>query len=196
MSSGPRFERRLSDAVRGAAPGTRSRLALNARRETRFAERAEVGRANAARLTEGTAGRGIRPWHREPRCARPTSARCWWPVSRWWRRSPFAQRAYREARWRGFDTAARRVIIGDGAEWIWHLAAEQFPGAIESSASITPGSICPRSPRPSTAPARTSPPAGEKPGGRSWTRASSTPSWPNSAPTGTPARRPASASTT
>ena len=45
--------------------------------------------------------------------------------------SPFAQRAYREARRRGFDTAARRVVIGDGAEWIWNLSAEQFPGAIE-----------------------------------------------------------------
>ena len=45
--------------------------------------------------------------------------------------SPFAQRAYREARRRGFDTAARRVIIGDGAEWIWNLSAEQFPGAIQ-----------------------------------------------------------------
>ena len=45
--------------------------------------------------------------------------------------SPFAQRAYREARRRGFDTAARRVVIGDGAEWIWNLAAEQFPSAIE-----------------------------------------------------------------
>ena len=40
-------------------------------------------------------------------------------------------RAYREARRRGFDTAARRVLIGDGAEWIWNLSAEQFPGAIE-----------------------------------------------------------------
>ena len=45
--------------------------------------------------------------------------------------APFAQRAYREARRRGFDTAARRVVIGDGAEWIGNLAAEQFPGAIE-----------------------------------------------------------------
>ena len=45
--------------------------------------------------------------------------------------SAFAQRAYREARRRGFDTAARRVVIGDGAEWIWNLSAEQFPGAIE-----------------------------------------------------------------
>ena len=47
------------------------------------------------------------------------------------RPAPFAQRAYREAQRRGFDTAPRRVIIGDGAEWIWNLAAEQFPGAIE-----------------------------------------------------------------
>ena len=45
--------------------------------------------------------------------------------------SPFAQRAYREARRRCFDTAARRVVIGDGAEWIWNLAGEQFPAAIE-----------------------------------------------------------------
>ena len=45
--------------------------------------------------------------------------------------SPFAQRAYREARRRGFDTAARCVVLGDGAEWIWNLAGEQFPGAIE-----------------------------------------------------------------
>ena len=32
--------------------------------------------------------------------------------------SAFAQRAYREAQRRGFDTAARRVVIGDGAPWI------------------------------------------------------------------------------
>ena len=30
----------------------------------------------------------------------------------------FAQRAYREAIRRGFDTAAQRVVIGDGAAWI------------------------------------------------------------------------------
>ena len=45
--------------------------------------------------------------------------------------SAFAQRVYREAQRRGFDTAARRVVLGDGAAWIWHLSAEQFPGAIE-----------------------------------------------------------------
>ena len=43
----------------------------------------------------------------------------------------FAQRVYREANRRGFDTAAQRVVLGDGAAWIWNLAAEQFPDAIE-----------------------------------------------------------------
>ena len=64
----------------------------------------------------------------------------------------FAKRVHREAQRRGFDTAPRRVVIGDGAAWIWNLAAEQFPGAIESSTSTTPGSICATRPRPSTAP--------------------------------------------
>ena len=45
--------------------------------------------------------------------------------------SPFAQRVYREAHRRGFDTVPRRVVLGDGANWIWNLAGEQFPGAIE-----------------------------------------------------------------
>ena len=31
---------------------------------------------------------------------------------------------------RGFDQARRRVVLGDGAVWIWNLADEQFPGAI------------------------------------------------------------------
>lgn len=45
--------------------------------------------------------------------------------------SAFAQRAEREGRRRGFDQAQRRVILGDGALWIWNLAEEQFPGAIQ-----------------------------------------------------------------
>lgn len=45
--------------------------------------------------------------------------------------SEFAQRVYREAQRRGFDRAQRRVVLGDGALWIWNLAAEQFPGAIQ-----------------------------------------------------------------
>jgi hypothetical protein len=45
--------------------------------------------------------------------------------------SPFARRVEREARRRGFDQAPRRVVLGDGAPWIWNLADEIFPGAIQ-----------------------------------------------------------------
>ena len=45
--------------------------------------------------------------------------------------SPFAQRVVREATRRGFDRASRRVVLGDGAPWIWNLATEQFPDAIQ-----------------------------------------------------------------
>ena len=42
----------------------------------------------------------------------------------------FAGRIYREAFQRGWSRAKIKVIIGDGALWIWNLAADQFPGAI------------------------------------------------------------------
>ena len=45
--------------------------------------------------------------------------------------SEFAQRVVREATRRGFDQAPRRVVLGDGAKWIWNLAGEHFPGAIQ-----------------------------------------------------------------
>jgi hypothetical protein len=45
--------------------------------------------------------------------------------------SPFAQRTDREAQRRGFDQASRRVMLGDGAAWIWNLADDLFPGAIQ-----------------------------------------------------------------
>jgi hypothetical protein len=45
--------------------------------------------------------------------------------------SAFAQRADREAQRRGFDRAPRRVVLGDGAAWIWNLADDLFPGAIQ-----------------------------------------------------------------
>lgn len=45
--------------------------------------------------------------------------------------SVFAQRAAREAKRRGFDQAGRRVVLGDGALWIWNLADELFPGATQ-----------------------------------------------------------------
>lgn len=45
--------------------------------------------------------------------------------------SEFAQRVLREATRRRFGEAACRVVLGDGAEWIWNLATEQFPDAIQ-----------------------------------------------------------------
>jgi len=45
--------------------------------------------------------------------------------------SAFAQRVEREAKRRGFDRAARQVVLGDGAAWIWNLVSEVFPRAIQ-----------------------------------------------------------------
>lgn len=45
--------------------------------------------------------------------------------------SAFARRVEREACRRGFNQAGRRVVLGDGAAWIWKLANEVFPGAIQ-----------------------------------------------------------------
>ena len=45
--------------------------------------------------------------------------------------SPFAARALREARRRGFAGAERQAVLGDGAPWIWNLADEHFPDAIQ-----------------------------------------------------------------
>jgi len=45
--------------------------------------------------------------------------------------SEFAKRVYREACRRGFDRAQCRGVLGDGALWIWNIADEQFPGAVQ-----------------------------------------------------------------
>ena len=45
--------------------------------------------------------------------------------------SAFAARVRREATRRGFDRTARRVVLGDGAKWIWNLADEHFPDAVQ-----------------------------------------------------------------
>ena len=42
----------------------------------------------------------------------------------------FGQRLFLEAWTRGWSRALVRVVMGDGAEWIWNLAALHFPGAI------------------------------------------------------------------
>ncbi len=45
--------------------------------------------------------------------------------------SDFAARVQREATRRGFDAAARRAVLGDGAKWIWNLADQYFPDAVQ-----------------------------------------------------------------
>lgn len=45
--------------------------------------------------------------------------------------SDFGRRVDREARRRGFAQAPRRVVLGDGAPWIWNLAGTLFPGAVQ-----------------------------------------------------------------
>lgn len=43
----------------------------------------------------------------------------------------FGKRLFLEAWNRGWDRAHRKVVMGDGAEWIWNLAGLHFPGAIQ-----------------------------------------------------------------
>jgi hypothetical protein len=43
----------------------------------------------------------------------------------------FGKRIYLEAGRRGWSRAAKKVVLGDGAEWIWNLADLHFPGAIQ-----------------------------------------------------------------
>lgn len=43
----------------------------------------------------------------------------------------FGRRIYAEAWGRGWSRALRKVIIGDGAEWIWNLVALHFPDALQ-----------------------------------------------------------------
>ena len=43
----------------------------------------------------------------------------------------FGDRLYTEAWRRGWSRAEKKVILADGAVWIWNLASQQFPGAIQ-----------------------------------------------------------------
>jgi hypothetical protein len=43
----------------------------------------------------------------------------------------FGKRIYVEAWKRGWSHAAKKVVMGDGAEWIWNLADQHFPGAVQ-----------------------------------------------------------------
>ena len=48
----------------------------------------------------------------------------------------FGKRIYREALTRGWNRAKKKVVIGDGAEWIWNLVAEHFPEAIQVAGHV------------------------------------------------------------
>jgi hypothetical protein len=48
-----------------------------------------------------------------------------------WPAASFGVRLYAEAVLRGLERAREVVILGDGAVWIWKLAEEHFPGAIQ-----------------------------------------------------------------
>ena len=43
----------------------------------------------------------------------------------------FGKRIYLEAWNRGWSRAEKKVAMGDGAEWIWNLAEQYFPGAVQ-----------------------------------------------------------------
>jgi Uncharacterised protein family (UPF0236) len=43
----------------------------------------------------------------------------------------FGKRLYLEAWKRGWSRAEKKVVMGDGAEWIWNLAEQPFPGAVQ-----------------------------------------------------------------
>jgi hypothetical protein len=43
----------------------------------------------------------------------------------------FGKRIYLEAWKRGWSRSEKKVVMGDGAEWIWNLAEQYFPGALQ-----------------------------------------------------------------
>jgi len=43
----------------------------------------------------------------------------------------FGLRLYTEAWRRGWSRAEKKVVLGDGAVWIWNLADQHFPGAVQ-----------------------------------------------------------------
>jgi hypothetical protein len=43
----------------------------------------------------------------------------------------FGRRIHLEAWNRGWSRALQKVVMGDVAEWIWNLAAQHFPGAVQ-----------------------------------------------------------------
>lgn len=90
---------------------------------------AEPGR-HASKLAElvgslrARLGRSVRVW-----VDRPTGQVSY--VATLLPTASFGVRLYAEAVLRGLERASEVVILGDGAVWIWKLAEEHFPGAIQ-----------------------------------------------------------------
>ena len=51
----------------------------------------------------------------------------------------FGRRLYAEAVRRGVQRAAQVIVLGDGAPWIWGIAAEHFPGTGTGNGPTAPG---------------------------------------------------------
>jgi hypothetical protein len=47
------------------------------------------------------------------------------------RAEEFGKRIYLEAWNRGWSRADKKAVMGDGTEWIWNLADQHFPGAVQ-----------------------------------------------------------------
>ena len=88
--------------------------------------------------------------------------------------SVFAARVVREATRRGFDRAARQAVLGDGATWIWNLADEHFPDAVQIVDRFHANSTSRTCPSPSMPRAVTSHSSGRANAMTSWTPAIST----------------------
>ncbi len=69
-------------------------------------------------------GRSVRVWVDRPKGVTSYVAGLWPAAS-------FGVRLYAEALARGLERATEVVILADGALWIWKLAEEHFPGAIQ-----------------------------------------------------------------
>src|ERR1700686_3768169 len=48
-----------------------------------------------------------------------------------WTADEFGYPIYTEAWRRGWEWATTKIVIGDGAVWIWNLADQHFPGAVQ-----------------------------------------------------------------
>ena len=110
--------------------------------------------------------------------------------------SPFAERVGRELERRCVDGAERRVVLGDGAPWIWTSPTSTCPTRSRSSTSFTPSSTSSMSPRPSTAMTPISPHSGASYAATNSTATAPVPSSPRCGSRRPPAMRRGRTSTT